>query len=102
VSILITAATSASAHKLKNKLNNPDVLLGDYAGLPDFMVKSMELLKLPNPASVSYQHEMLTLCLDRGIDTVYVLTGQELSLLHESELLFKEYNIDILDGQVEI
>jgi hypothetical protein len=102
VSILITAATSAQAHKLKNKLGNPEVVLGDYADLPDFMVKSMELLKLPNPASVSYQHEMLTLCLDRGIDTVYVLTGLELSLLHESELLFKEYNIDILDGQVEI
>ena len=102
MSILITAATSASAYKLKNKLSNPGVLLGDYADLPDFMVKSMGLIKLPNPASVSYQHEMLTLCLDNGIDTVYVLTGQELELLRESALLFKEYNIDIIDGQVEI
>ncbi|MBD1366036.1 hypothetical protein IDJ77_19640 [Mucilaginibacter sp. ZT4R22] len=102
MSILITTATSAQAYKLKNKLNNPDILLGDFSDLPDFMVKSMGLLKLPNPASVSYQHEMLTLCLDNGIDTVYVLTGQELELLRESALLFKEYNIDILDGQIEI
>ncbi|MEO7214339.1 hypothetical protein [Mucilaginibacter sp.] len=102
MSILITAASSASAHKLKNKLNSPDVLLGDHADLPDFMVKSMGLLKLPSPASVSYQHEMLTLCLDKGVNTVYVLTGHELDLLRESELLFKEYNIDILDGQIEI
>lgn len=76
--------------------------MGDYNELPDFMVKNMGLLKLPSPASVSYQHEILTLCLDKGIDTVYALTGQELSLLRESELLFKEYNIDIVDGQTEI
>jgi hypothetical protein len=102
VSILITAATSASAHKLKSKLNSADILLGDFNDLPDFMVKNMGLLRLPNPVSVSYQHEMLTLCLDKGIDTVYVLTGQELRLLRESEILFEEYNISILDGQIKI
>nr|WP_294942064.1 hypothetical protein [uncultured Mucilaginibacter sp.] len=100
--ILITAASSASAYKLKNKLNTPDILLGDYADLPDFMVKSMGMLRLPTPTSVSYQHEMLTLCLDKGVDVVYVLTGTELALLRQSEQLFKEYNIDILDGQVEL
>jgi hypothetical protein len=102
VGILITAASSASAYKLKNKLSAPNILMGDYADLPDFMVKSMGMVRLPTPASVSYQHEMLTLCLDKGIDVVYVLTGMELALLRQSEQLFKEYNIDILDGQVEL
>ncbi|TFF33580.1 hypothetical protein [Mucilaginibacter psychrotolerans] len=99
MNILITAATSASAHKLKNKLQAWEILLGDYADLPDFMVKNMGLLRLPNPASASYQHEMLTLCLDKGIEAIYALTGEELNLLQQSELLFNEYNIALFDGQ---
>ncbi|OOQ61880.1 hypothetical protein [Mucilaginibacter pedocola] len=102
MTVLITAAASAGAHKLKNKLNAWQILLGDHADLPDFMVKNMGLLKLPNPSSASYQHEMLTLCLDRGIEAVYALNTQEFEQLRQSELLFKEYNIDIIDGQTQL
>jgi hypothetical protein len=67
--ILITTATTARAHKLKNSLTNDEVLLGDYQELPAFM----GMVKLPNPASDTYTHEMLTLCLDNHIDTLYLL-----------------------------
>ena len=92
MNILITAATSAEAHKLKNQLTDDNVILGDYAGLPAFM----KIVKLPNPASASYAHEMLTLCLDKGIERIYALQEEEHALLKEAEQLFGEYGIELV------
>jgi hypothetical protein len=100
--VLITAATTATAHKLKSTLNNPDVILGDYLDLPAFMLNSKGLLKLPNPADDSYTHKMLTLCLDNGIETIYMLNQQEADVLLVSEQLFKEYNIGVINGSIEV
>src|ERR1700761_3067489 len=96
--ILITAANSAQAHQLKNKLNQPNVILGDYEDLPDFMLKAGNVIKLPNPNSVSYAHQMLTLCLDKEIDTVYALRDGEMNVLKQSEQLFSEYGITIVNN----
>lgn len=92
--ILITSATSAQAHKLKNSLINDEVVLGDFTDLPAFM----GIIKLPNPATDTYAHEMLTLALDNNIETIYLLNVQEAAILLLSEQLFKEYNITLLDG----
>jgi len=92
MNILITAATSAEAHKLKNQLANDTIILGDYTELPAFM----KIIKLPNPASMSYAHEMLTLCLDKGIEKVYALGEEEQRLLSEAEQLFVEYGIELV------
>lgn len=94
---LITAATSSSAHKIKNTLNSDHVILGDYMDLPDFMLKPGKLIRIPSPASASYAHQMLTLCLDNDITTVYPLKADEASQLHEAALLFNEFNIQILN-----
>ena len=96
--ILITSATSAQAHKLKNSLKNDEVIMGDYNELPAFM----GMLKLPNPASDTYAHEMLTFCLDNNIDTAYLLNKQEADVLLLSGQLFKEYNINIINGSHNI
>lgn len=90
---LITSATSAEAQKLKKQLGREFILLGDYQELPAFMLKANHMLQLPNPASFAYAHEMLTLCLDREIDTIYPLRNEEISVLKEAELLFAEYGI---------
>ncbi len=37
---LITAANSAQAHQLKNRLDKTDIILGDYEALPAFMLKA--------------------------------------------------------------
>ena len=95
--ILITAATTAQAHKLKNQLPSAEIILGDHTDLPAFMRK--DIIKLPNPASDTYTHEMLTLCLDNEVDELYALTGQEADVLLRSDQLFKEYNITIIDGR---
>ena len=93
--VLITSAIAAKAYRLKSKLNTDDVVLGDYHDLPDFMLKMGGMVKLPNPNLGTYQHEMLTLCLNNYIDMVYVLDNKEAQLLLESKQLFSEYNIEI-------
>ena len=96
MSTLITSANSAAAYQLKSKLNADEVILGDYEELPALMVKSGKMIQLPNPKSASYSHQMLTLCLDKGIQTVYPLREEEATLLKESDQLFREYDINIL------
>ncbi|PWK79661.1 hypothetical protein LX99_00119 [Mucilaginibacter oryzae] len=95
MSILITAATSAQAYQLKSKLQGQDIILGDHLDLPEFMVKTGKMIVLPKPASASYTHEMLTLCLDKNITQVYLLRPEEIELLLKAETLFNEYNITL-------
>lgn len=94
--ILITAATTAESYQLKNKLGSDDIILGDFMELPELMVKTGKMINLPNPASNSYSHQVLTLCLDRGIDTIYPLLKEEQVLLTEARRLFEEYGIEII------
>ena len=96
---LITAANSAEAQKLKNKINSTDIILGDYLELPAFMLKMANMVTLPNPKSVSYTHEMLTLCLDKHINTIYALREEEKEILNTTKQLFTEYGIEIVNGQ---
>ncbi|MCO5934835.1 hypothetical protein NAF17_04730 [Mucilaginibacter sp. RB4R14] len=92
--VLITSATSAQAHKLKNTLTRDEVVLGDFNEFPSFM----GIIKLPNPANDTYAHEMLTLSLDNGFKNIYLLNKQELDVLILSEQLFNEYNIIIINA----
>ena len=92
---LITAAASASAYSLKNRLNVDKVLLGDYMELPDILLQSGKVIKLPDPRNPSYTHQMLALCLDKNINTIYALHEAEKELLLSSKQLFHEYDITI-------
>jgi len=94
-STLITGASLAKAYRLKNTLLNTDVLLGDYLDLPEVMIKSGRMIKLPNPQTESYPHQMLALCLDYGFNTVYVLHPDEMRALAPSAQLFNEYGITL-------
>lgn len=98
MSILITGATGAAAYKIKNKLGIEGIIMGDYAELPSTML-SDKMIKLPNPASTSYAHEMLKLCLDKGIVTVYAIKAEEQKLLNEAAQLFNEYGIELIPGE---
>ncbi|MDB5017015.1 MAG: hypothetical protein JWQ84_1847 [Mucilaginibacter sp.] len=97
---LITAAATSQAHQLKNKLNTDHIILGDYSDLPSFMLKSSDMLRLPDPKSMAYAHEMLTLCLDKQISTVYALREEEETLLNEAVQLFEEYGITIVEKNI--
>jgi hypothetical protein len=97
---LITAANSAEAQRLKKKLDPAAVILGDYLELPAFMLTSAQMIHLPNPNSLAYTHEMLTLCLDKDINTIYALREEELQLLNAATQLFEEYGIKIVHGSI--
>jgi hypothetical protein len=99
---LITAANSSEAYRLKSTLDLANILLGDYLELPNVLLKSGKVLKLPHPERASYTHEMLSLCLDKDIDTIYPLREQERQLLLNSRQLFHEYNISIKVVENEI
>ncbi|WP_426667772.1 hypothetical protein ACPPVU_17255 [Mucilaginibacter sp. McL0603] len=92
---LITAANSAEAYNLKNKLGGDHILLGDYQELPDVLLQSGKMIKIPDPKSVSYTHQMLALCLDKDVNTIYALREQEKQLLVNAEQLFNEYGIKV-------
>jgi hypothetical protein len=95
VRILITAATSAQAQKAVIELYGNDILMGDHLELPSFMVKKGLMLNLPYPTDSAFAHKMLTLCLDHGIETIYLFRRNEIALLTEAALLFKEYGLKI-------
>jgi tRNA-dihydrouridine synthase len=97
---LITAAATSQAHQLKNKLNTDYIILGDYSDLPSFMVRSANMLHLPDPKSMAYAHEMLTLCLEKQISAVYALREEEQTLLNEAAQLFEEYGITIVERNI--
>jgi hypothetical protein len=94
MAILITAAASAESYQLKNRLEG-DIILGDFMELPELMLRTGKMIELPNPASNSYSHQLLTLCIDKNIHTIYPLRKEEQVLLKESEQLFEEYGIGI-------
>lgn len=92
---LITAANSSEAYRLKNALGSEYILLGDYLELPDVLIRSGKVLQLPDPQNPAYTHQMLALCLDKGVDTIYAMRDQERQTLLNAEQLFYEYNIRI-------
>jgi hypothetical protein len=91
---LITGATTSMAYKVRNSLAAENIILGDYAELPSTML-SKTMIQLPNPASPSYAHQMLALCLDKEIDQVYALKAEEITHLTTAAQLFSEYGIAI-------
>lgn len=95
MAILITAAAGAEAYQLKSKLDG-DIILGDFMELPELMIETGKMIKLPNPSSNAYNHQILTLCLDKNISAIYPLRREEQSLLQEAGQLFEEYGIEII------
>ena len=89
---------SANAHRLKILLSTEKIILGDYADIPTFMLQPGKMIKLPNPASDSYTHQMLALCLDNNISQLYALEELEYQILALATQLFDEYDIQILNG----
>lgn len=97
MSVLITAANSAQAYRLKGILHiDEPVLLGDFRPIPDLMLKNGTILKTPDPQSPSFAHQMLSLCLDKGINMLFPLRKEELLPLAEARVLFIEFDVQII------
>lgn len=92
---LITEALSSAAHRFKKQFNDGNILMGDFHDVPELMLKSGAIKKLPNPQSPSYPHQILTFCLDNDVNAVYTLNTDEFAELEPAMQLFLEYGIDI-------
>lgn len=93
--VLITEALSAASHRFKKTITGNNILMGDFNELPEVMLKSGAIRKLPNPQSASYPHQILAFCLDNNVNTVYTLNEDEFDALQPAAQLFLEYGIDI-------
>jgi hypothetical protein len=95
--ILITAATAARSHKLKRLLDQENTfVLADNVDLPAFMARENQYIKIPEGASPSFAHELLSLCLSIQVDYVFPLRKKEIMALAEARQLFEEYNIKVV------
>jgi len=95
--ILITEALSAKAHRLKSEYsaNAVAIIMGDFNDVPEVMLKSRAISKLPHPDAPAYPHQILTFCLDNNITTVFILNRHEIKALEPALQLFFEYGIEI-------
>jgi hypothetical protein len=101
--VLITSASNAAAYQLARILNIDDVIFADQTPIP--VIPGKKNLVLPGASSMSFAHEMLTICLDNDIRAVYPLKIEEIWELSASRQLFSEYGISLLipsSGWLEI
>ncbi len=97
MNILITAASTAQAYQLLGLLGlENNVTLADSFDLPAFMLKNKKFMKIPPGDSNTFAHELLTACLDLGINRVFALRPAEVRALAEARTLFSEYEIDVM------
>lgn len=97
MNILITAASTAQAHKLSRFLNTEkNIFLGDSVDLPVIGFEGITFVKIPPATSASFSHLLLAKCLDLKIEAIYPLKKAEVLALAEARLLFDEYGIKVM------
>lgn len=94
--ILLTGSKSAVALKLLKAFTNHQVVLADYGDVPLFVTQHYELISLGNKNEDSLAHTLLNNCLNQGVDAILPIYSFEIEPLAKAEVLFNEYNIEIL------
>ena len=92
--MLITHGTRPFAQRV-GKLLQPryEVLFGSADELPHVLLQVGGYMWLPDAGTAAFEHELLTSCLDNGIDVVVPLGEDEVGLLARAQPLFAEYGI---------
>ena len=97
MNVLITGASGAQAYKLEKEISNAHtIIFADSFDLPAAMLKSRKFIKIPDDSSVSFSHQLLTICLDLNIQQVFPLRRLEIMALAEARQLFDEYGIKVM------
>lgn len=94
--ILITGAKTATAIKLSKAFNDFEVLLGDYGDLPRIGTATYLFVELGQWNAEVLAHNLLTRCLDYGVDLLLPLYEAEIAAVAKSLVLFEEFNIQVL------
>jgi hypothetical protein len=94
MAILITAASFSLAYKLERLLNESEVYFADQIKMP--AIPGKKFIQLPDASSAIFISELLKLCLEYSIISIYPLKKSEIKELLNADQLFKEYDINII------
>lgn len=94
--ILLTGGKSAVALKLLKAFTTYKVVLADYGEVPSFATKDYELISLGVKNETVLAHTLLNNCLNEGVDAILPIHSFEIEPLAKAEVLFNEFNINLL------
>ncbi|MCY1542217.1 hypothetical protein D9M68_779550 [compost metagenome] len=83
------------ALKLSKVFDQHQVILADYGEIPHISTAKYSLLSLGSRNENTLAHQLLTCCLDEGVEMIIPLHEFELSPLQSAALLFEEFNIHL-------
>lgn len=96
MNILITGGTSATALKLLKAFDGHQILLADYGEVPSFSSATYTMISLGQKNEETLAHTLLSNCLDQSVDALLPLHNFEIEAVAKAEVLFNEFNIDVL------
>jgi hypothetical protein len=94
--VIITAGTSARSQSLARNYEQYHVVFADYMPIPSPMLSSGRFVQLPDVKAAHFIHELLKVCLDREAAMLVLQTPEEAEALAGQQLLFEEYNIEVV------
>lgn len=94
--ILITGGKTATALKLVKAFEGSEVVLGDYGEMPSIATGAYSFVELGPWNADVLAHNLLTKCLDYGVDVLVPLYEAEIAALAKSLVLFEEFGLSVL------
>jgi len=94
--ILITGGKTATALKLVKAFDHVEILLSDYGEMPTISTSSYAFASLGKWNADVLAHNLLTKCLDNGVDFLLPLYEAEIVALAKSLVLFDEFGLKVL------
>ena len=100
--LLITGGTALIPLKLLKAFESAEVVLADYGDVPMLHSKAYQMMSLGPKNEEIIAHNLLTVCLDAGVDWVLPLHAFELEALAKAKVLFAEFGIRLLLPDQEV
>lgn len=94
--ILITGGKTATSLKLTKAFDQASIILGDYGDAPSIKINAYEFASLGQWNAEVLAHNLLTKCLDHGVDVLLPLYEAEIKAVSKSLLLFEEFGLKVL------
>lgn len=94
--ILITGGKTATALKLIKAFDGCEILLADYGDMPVINPNAYSFASLGTWNADVLAHNLLTKCLDYGVDMLVPLYEAEINALAKSLVLFEEFGLNVL------
>ena len=94
--ILITGGKTVTALKLTKAFEGSEVVLGDYGDIPSIATNAYSFVALGVWNDDVLAHNLLTKCLDYGVDMLVPLYEAEINALAKSLVLFEEFGLNVL------